>query len=109
MVRLNKKKSEESLTEENSFMRRQFVCLVKMIDEEIPDKYKAALELRILSQKYPQTAPASPYSSERFQTTLKTFMGIKWKEGKSLKKTNRVLIVNNEHDQNLIYTFYGVT
>ena len=75
-IRLNKKKRYDHLAEENRAIKKQIDCFVKLLDEEIPEEYKTALELRINSQSLLEKLFASSYSSERFHTTLKKFMGI---------------------------------
>ena len=52
-IRLNKKKRYDHLAEENRAIKKQIDCFVKLLDEEIPEEYKTALELRINSQKCP--------------------------------------------------------
>ena len=51
LVRLNRKKLQDSLSEENKAMKKQFDCLIRMLDEEIPEKFKTALEVRVTTQK----------------------------------------------------------
>ena len=93
-IRLNKKKRYDRLEKESRAMKKQFDCFVKLLDKEIPEEYKTALELRINSQSLLEKLFASSYSSERFHTTLKKFMGIQWiEEGKSLNiyQTQRII------------------
>ena len=57
-------------------MKRQFKQLVHMLDEEIPNDIKSALEARVTGVKLPKKTSLNLFNPQRFKNALNKYMGI---------------------------------